>query len=190
VDNINTQQKKKKGIKTEVKAPTDEKIKTVLQLEHVAYNIVFPTLGKEIDPKYRRKISDNITGIEVVDNLSNPGKYNKMERKIKIRRSQLNYEKIGKVLSAELGHALSPDSNLLFEPNIGEYYDFLAQKLGEGKLKNTKYAFKPRSIIERIENVYKIAKIVDKVSKRLDKFFDKLIDGEMQPTEGTCLKIQ
>ncbi len=131
------------GIKAAAKSPNGTKFKTVVPLEHIAYNIVLPRVGKRIDRNnYRKKIRENIRAVEFDENCKYGGQYLENQAGIKISSSQMRLGRMGCVLSKELGHVFSAEYSLPQNPDISEYYGYVGQKIGEEELKDTRFSFR------------------------------------------------
>lgn len=182
------------GIEMNVRIPgTNKTTKTLVPIEHIAYNIVLPRVAKEIFKDYRRKISEYVRDVEVerkdplfLKHKFLGGRYDKENKRIIISPHYLNPKYIGNILCGELGHALSTNEYGLpskKDTPIHEYYDFLTSKLGETLLKNTKYGFEEKGIIDKAENEYKrLSKNIEraeKIKKELDEFYKKVMNKDI-----------
>lgn len=190
------------GFPKNMRLKNGEKIKSKVPLQHIAYNIILPKVCKEIHPQNFRKFLKNyVPSVRTNENEKSAEYINRGDSQnhdkedfgksiqISIKNICVDPLLIAKYLCAEAGHAMSMDIfDVPENTDIREYYDYLAQKIGEDIFSNTIFSFKVESeiastmhVFERLvekrdENIY----CIKKMEKQLKKTSENTTPGSIK----------
>ncbi|MBN2095183.1 MAG: hypothetical protein JW727_03990 [Candidatus Aenigmarchaeota archaeon] len=148
----------------EAKVPgTGEKITTEVSLDHLAYNLVLPALGRKVaKERFRDIIRNNLYSVETskIPGGHN-GAYNSLKKTIRVDTElEGTPQEVASTLFAEGGHLFAEN---LYRPEnfiIDEYYDRVAKHIGEDLFRNTRYGYSVDTYPNNLPNVAEDAKAI------------------------------